>query len=325
MTFFARCTALAMSASFLVSARAQYLTVQVGTPPSAPTPLVNHNDTWFFHKGTNAPQANWQTIADGTLNADWGSGPGGFGYGDNGITNTPGASYESTMLGDMLNRYTTLFIRHTFNVASAVDTNLHLLLTMDYDDGFVAYLDGAEIRRANTTNGVGSTVTFAQTTGGNTHEASCCNAPVNAPTTYDLGAMSNRLTVGTHILAIVGVNQSLGSSDFHLIPDLALAAGQGSGAVMNNGLYALTTSNSIVLTGSNTVTGSTRISVNGDDAVFNQVDGTWSNNVTLVPGFNRLFIAALEASGNILSNRTQDVVYEPGALNVNGPLASNTF
>ena len=47
-------------------------------------------------------------------------------------------------------------------------TRYHALsMTMDYDDGFVAYLDGAELRRSNTTNGVGSVVAFNATTGGN--------------------------------------------------------------------------------------------------------------------------------------------------------------
>src|SRR6185436_20963845 len=81
-------------------ARAQVLTVQVGSPPAPPTPLVSHNETWALHKGTNAAQAGWQTIADASLNADWAAVPGGFGYGDNGITNIPGPSYESTMLPD---------------------------------------------------------------------------------------------------------------------------------------------------------------------------------------------------------------------------------
>src|SRR5690348_7735186 len=99
------------------SLAAQHLTFELGAAPNPPTPLVIHSDSWFFHKGTNAIQANWQTISDASLNADWGSAPGGFGYGDNGITNTA-PNYESTILPDMLNRYTTLFIRRTFTVSS---------------------------------------------------------------------------------------------------------------------------------------------------------------------------------------------------------------
>jgi len=67
---------------------------------SAATPLVNHSDLWRFHKGTNAPQTDWQRIPEAALNVDWGSGNGGFGYGDSGLLG------QSTVLSDMQNRYT---------------------------------------------------------------------------------------------------------------------------------------------------------------------------------------------------------------------------
>ena len=54
---------------------------------------------------------------------------------------------------------------------------------------------------------------------------------------------------------------------------------------MNNGLYALTSSGTVALTGTNTVAGATRVTINGDDAVVNQAQGTWSNSVALAPGF----------------------------------------
>ncbi len=299
----------------------QGLTIQVGTPPAPPTSLVRHNDVWAFHKGTNPPQANWQTIADASLNSDWASAPGGFGYGDNGITNNPGVTYESTLLTDMINRYSTLFIRRSFNVTTGFDPNARLLLTMDYDDGFVAYLDGVEIARANTTNAVGSVVTATQTTGSNSHEASCCNAPTSTPAVFDLGTVSNRLATGTHTLAIVGLNQSVGSSDFHLIADLSVE-GQG-GSVANNGFYALTADASVTMSGSNTVAGSTRLTVNGNDASFNPGTGLWTNSVPLAPGHNRLYVAALDSSGNVLSNRTQIIVRETSRILVGGTLTSN--
>src|SRR5689334_22354251 len=89
-----------------ISTQAQYLTVQVGSPPNPPTPLVNHGDQWALHKSTNAAQANWNTIPDASLDATWALNlPGGFGYGDAGIVG------EATTLGDMLNLYRTAYIR----------------------------------------------------------------------------------------------------------------------------------------------------------------------------------------------------------------------
>jgi len=57
-------------------------TVQAGSTTTPP--LVSRNETWNFFKPTNntPPITNWQSIADASLPATWGSGPGGFGYGD---------------------------------------------------------------------------------------------------------------------------------------------------------------------------------------------------------------------------------------------------
>src|ERR1041384_1707808 len=33
----------------------------------AQTPLVKHSDGWRYRKGTSAPQANWKTAADASL------------------------------------------------------------------------------------------------------------------------------------------------------------------------------------------------------------------------------------------------------------------
>src|ERR1041384_3348626 len=117
---------LGLWAGSALVAGAQSFTFQVGTPPQPPTPLVQYTNIWSYHKGTNAPQANWQTISDGALDATWATGRGGFGYGDAAITN------ENTPLPDMLNRYTTLFVRKTFTVSNTLDTNQHLRIGVDY-------------------------------------------------------------------------------------------------------------------------------------------------------------------------------------------------
>ncbi len=184
---------------------------------AADLPLVHHSDLWRYHKGTNAPQSAWQTIPEGALDSSWGSASGGFGYGDAGIVG------QATTLSDMTNRYTTLFIRKSFDIVSDVDTNLHLQLTIDYDDGYVAYLDGGELNRARAPGAPGTTVLFNTNATAN-HEASCCNAPTNPPSVLDFGAVGNRLAVGTHVLAIQGLNVTSNSSDFHLIADLSLVA-----------------------------------------------------------------------------------------------------
>src|SRR5689334_395737 len=97
---------------------------------SGATPLVNHSDLWRWHKGNAPLQSGWKTVADASLDASWFSGPGGIGYADN-QTET---NQCRTILGDMRNVYSTVYMRRQFQIASAVDTNLHLVLTMDFDD-----------------------------------------------------------------------------------------------------------------------------------------------------------------------------------------------
>jgi hypothetical protein len=178
---------------------------------SAPVPLVNHGDTWRYHKGTNAAQANWKTVGNAGLDATWSSGAGGFGYGDND---------DATALTDMANRYTTVFIRREINLASAIDSALHLQLTVDWDDAYIVYLDGAEIARsANAPGAVGvEPAATALATAG--HEAAAGGGP--AASVLDLGAVGSRLGAGTHVVAVIGLNDSLTSSDFSLIVDLAV-------------------------------------------------------------------------------------------------------
>jgi hypothetical protein len=177
-----------------------------------PPPIVAHADLWLYRKGTTAPVANWQTIADAALDATWLSGPGGFGYADND---------DGTTLSDMLNFYSTVYIRKTFNIATPPAENLHVLLTMDWDDGFVAYLDGVEVKRELAPGAVNVEPLFSDEATG-LHEASGGGNGASPPVTYDLGLASTLLPPGNHILAIIGLNEALDSSDVSLIADLSL-------------------------------------------------------------------------------------------------------
>ncbi len=304
-----------------VSVRAQNITVQVGSgaPPPPPTPLVNHGDAWFFHKGTNAPVTGWQTNTDGSLGAQWLTSNGGLGY----SADTAGETNNcQTILPDMRNTYSTLYFRRTFSVASAVDPTAHLRLTMDYDDGFVAYLDGVEILRANAGGTIGTEPPNTQLAP-TTHESSLGTAPVNAPVVSDLGVVGSRLAVGTHVLAFIGINNTLASSDLIMVPDLAVVNTAG-GAALSGTFFSLVYANSVVLTGSNTVVGSTRVTVNGDDAAYDAVAHTWARTNALLPGVNKLFIAALDDAGNLLGSTNRMVISEVASNNIGGTLGANT-
>ncbi len=309
---FVLCLLVSIAGTFRLGAQSGVLTVQVGAAPLPPAPLVNHGDLWRYRLGTNAPPPGWQTNADATLDASWLSGPGGFGFED---------GDDATDLTVMSNLCTTVYIRKSFVITEAVDPARHLTLVMDYDDGFVAWLDGVQVARSPNAPGAAGTEPAynAVTLAGQNHEAlGYQGKPLEV---YDLGLVGTRLQPGTHVLALMGLNAGLTSSDLSLIPDLQLTGGQN--APTEGAFFALVHTNLVSLSGSNTVAGTTRVTVNGLDAAFNPAAGTWSREHPLTPGMNHLFIAAVDAGGAIVASTNKDVILETATTSVGGMLAGN--
>ena len=210
------------------------------TSTLAQTPLVNHGDSWRYRKGTSAPQSDWKTASDSGLDASWLTGNGGLGYADN-ATET---MLCQTILSDMRNAYTTVCLRRSFTVAAAVDPNLHFQLRMDWDDGFIAWLDGSYLTSVNSPLPPAQPAFNAMATA--LHESSNGDPASRQPAmTFDLGAVGTRLPVGTHVLAILGLNQATNSSDFIQIADFSLATNNPncvSGAISVNTTWHATNS-----------------------------------------------------------------------------------
>lgn len=294
---------------------AQVLTVRSGLPSQEPTPIVQHGESWRYRRGTNEPQADWRVTGDANLDTTWLTGNGGFGYGDAGIQG------EATTISNMRNVHSTLYLRREFTVPGNVEATADLRLLIDYDDAFVAYLDGVELTRRNLAGAPDSPVLFNALAIA-PHEASCCTAPVNAPTTIGLGPVGSRLSAGTHVLAIIAINDDTNSSDLHLIADLSIVPPATDG-VVNNGDYALTTNSAIYISGTNTVAGSTRVTVNGEEAAYNVAQSTWSFTAELKPGWNLLYVAALDSSGAILTNVVRNVVFQTSLQTLGGSMTSS--
>jgi hypothetical protein len=117
----------------------------------------------------------------------------------------------------MQNSYTTVYTRRLFDVADPAAIG-GLEMKVDYDDGFVAYLNSVEVARRNVPAGVPAFNSVAPST----HEASG-GTNGNAPETIDLSAFRGQLAAGTNVLAVQGVNVSTGSSDLSLIVELRVA------------------------------------------------------------------------------------------------------
>jgi hypothetical protein len=185
------------------------------TPARAATiSIVNHTNTWRYRKGLlSAPQSNWKTVAETSLDGTWLSGNGGIGYADN----TTETTECRTLLTDMRNGYSTVAMRRTFQVTSNIDSSYHLILTMDWDDGFIAFLDGVYQAHMLSPGAPAEPAFNALAT--DLHESSrgASGQPARA---FDIGAIGARLGIGTHVLAIVGLNEATNSSDCIQIADL---------------------------------------------------------------------------------------------------------
>lgn len=171
-------------------------------------PLVNHSETWRYHKGTVAPQSNWKTVTDTGLDATWLSGKGGFGYSDS----SPELGLCQTVLSDMKSKYATLYFRKSFQITTPPSADFHLFLTADFDDGFIAWLDGKYLA-SNNSPGQGTEPNFNEVATAK-HESSLGDSSRHPASRFDLGSIESKLTAGTHVLAIMGLNQDAASSDF---------------------------------------------------------------------------------------------------------------
>lgn len=95
--------------------------------------IVMSNDIWRYFLGNIEPPSSWAST--GFDDSAWHSGKGGIGYGDND---------DSTVISPV----GSVYMRIRFNVT---DINLisALILFVDFDDGFVAYINDQEIAREN--------------------------------------------------------------------------------------------------------------------------------------------------------------------------------
>lgn len=96
-----------------------------------------------------------------------------------------------------------------------------LQLLMKYDDGYVAYLNGVKVHEKLAP----ATLAWDSTATGS-HEAVVAEYEV-----FDISPHLGELLAGTNVLAIHGMNQSLGSSDFIVLPELIVGVSDAEGSL----------------------------------------------------------------------------------------------
>lgn len=160
---------------------------------------VLDSHTWKY-KIPTASIPGWQLSAFN--DATWLSGPGGIGYGD---------ADDQTIVA---NTTTTVYMRRSFNI---VDTSViaSAVFCMDYDDGFVAYLNGVEIARSNiAANPLWSAFASA------THEAQLYQNQQPDYYTLSTQAIDTLLKNGNNVLSVEVHNFNANNSDLSSRPFL---------------------------------------------------------------------------------------------------------
>ena len=185
--------------------------------------LVNQGDTFKYLIPTSEPSSNWKSL--GFNDVSWLEGSSGFGYND---------GDDATIIP---NGTQSIYLRKTFTVTD-VNTIASLILDMDYDDGFVAYINGSEIARANI-NGVPPNYNSGTI---QDHEAQMYAG--GAPERFMINNFNSILNTGENILTIQAHNISSNSSDFTIIPFLsAVFSTPTSSGIAPPAILGLTTNN----------------------------------------------------------------------------------
>jgi hypothetical protein len=178
----------------------------------------------------------WRGGSEPYNDSNWTSGTGGVGY----ERDTGYESYIDINVGSaMYNKNGTCYIRIPFDVnAGDIGSITTLTLKMRYDDGFVVYINGTEVKRVNSPT----------TPVWNSLSSQSSSEATSAWNYYDISAYISSLHSGTNILAIHGLNTSTTSSDFLICTELTssvLTGGASSTAIQYTGAFNLNKSTNL--------------------------------------------------------------------------------
>ena len=166
--------------------------------PASGESLVNYYSEWKYFEGRTAasiPNTVWKELDFD--DSDWKTGPSGFSVGF-GSYNAP------TKLEGMPGGYSSVFLRKRFNIKD-IDWIKSLILRVDYDDGFVAYLNGTELVRRGLKGEPNQPVPF---------NSLATQHPRGNPELIDLTPFKPILKPGENLLAIQAHNHQLNDNWF---------------------------------------------------------------------------------------------------------------
>ena len=188
-----------------------------------PRTLINQGNEFKYLIPTSEPNSNWNSLSFD--DSSWSSGLSGFGFAD---------GDDATIIP---NGTKSIYLRKTFTINNLASIS-SLILDMDYDDAFVAYINGNEVARANI-NGAPPAYNSGTITD---HEAIIYSG--GSPERFMITDFNTTLNEGENILTIQAHNISANSSDFTIIPFLsAIFSSQNTTGIDPPAILGLTTNN----------------------------------------------------------------------------------
>ncbi len=164
--------------------------------------IINKGDYWKYFLGTKEPPSGWKEISFNDFS--WNIGQTGIGYGDDD---------DQTIIEEV----NSVYLRKSFNISDKNNIS-EMFLNIDYDDGFVAYLNGKEVARANL--GVNGEFISSNTSADVAIEARLYqNQKLE---TFFINGLDSILVDGINILSIQVNNFGSSSSDLSAIPFLTI-------------------------------------------------------------------------------------------------------
>ena len=190
-----------------------------GSTPAQNVTLLAPQQSWLYRKGTNeasSPTTAWRQPAfDDTT---WSIGTLPIGYGE---------AFIATLLADMTNGYTSVFLRKQFTVSDPGQFT-RLVLEAQYDDGFKCWINGTLVIDGNANMSAGE-VAFNAT-------ASASIENLNFVTFNLTPSPGSLLINGTNVIAVQAHNSSIGaSSDFFFDARLIAETGASGGTAPTPG------------------------------------------------------------------------------------------
>lgn len=266
--------------------------------------LVARGDLWRYFKGTEDPSGGdlgWTAVEFD--DASWLEGPSGFGYED---------LDDATILDDMRGNYTSLFIRRKFSVENPAAIT-SLVLRIDWDDGFAAYLNGQLVASRVAPSGI-PRYTWEAT---GLREAGIAE-------NINISGSLGYLRAGDNVIAIVGLNYGIESTDFSLIPELVLprepVVAGGCGEIA----YATAAEARIAV--ELPAARTRRLEINGIEQVYDHVWARWNGEIPLEPGENVVDVRAYGVEGELIDAAELTIVRVPSLTTLTGTLpASRTL